>query len=234
MRDFAGYHLFETLHGAVAEAEGNEDVAKRLRAKMKLRLISMSDEELWELAKLTSSPRERPIELAYKDHKRAIEECRATASEWINNLQVEQHLIRKERMPDRILVIEGESFLSEKLASTLTEAGFSVARVPDYPKALLKLGEFKPNMIIMDEALPSTDGIEACSQLQRTFCGPIVLLGRDSSGKAWVRAVEAGADFYLRKPFSNLVLVARVKAILRRYRLSALGSGSDSRSGNEW
>jgi hypothetical protein len=85
-RDFIKYHIVEALCGAVAEAEGNEDIAKRLRAMTKLRLINMSEDELWELAKLVSCPPERPVELVYKGIKKDIEEHRATIDEWINDL----------------------------------------------------------------------------------------------------------------------------------------------------
>jgi len=127
-------------------------------------------------------------------------------------------------MTDRILIIEGELFSREVIAPALTEAGFLVASALDYPEAIPRLDEFKPDLVIVDEALPSGDGTEVCSQLHSAFGIPVILLGRDSSGKAWKKAVEAGTDFYLRKPFSNQILVARVRAILRRYKLSASGS----------
>ena len=121
-------------------------------------------------------------------------------------------------MTDRILIIEGEFSLGKELTSALTQASFIVADVPDYLEALLELDEFKPDIVIVDEVLPGGNGIEACSLLRNTFSIPVILLGEDSSDKAWMRAVEAGADLYLKKPFSYLELVARVKAILRRYK----------------
>jgi len=121
-------------------------------------------------------------------------------------------------MPDKILIIVGEPSVSEGLASALAGAGFSVASVPDYPEALLKFDELKPDLVILDEVLPGRDGIEACSELYEIFGVPVILLGKGPNAEMWKRAVDAGADFYLRKPFSNLVLVARVKAILRRYK----------------
>ena len=85
-QSFAEHHLEEALRGAVAEADGDEDLSRRLRAEARLRLIGMSDEELWELAKLTASPK-KPAELVYEESKRWIEEHKATISEWINDLQ---------------------------------------------------------------------------------------------------------------------------------------------------
>jgi len=210
-RDLIRHHIVVALYAGQAEADGNEELSRCLHAETKFRLINMSDEELWELAKLTASPPERPVELIYEGLKQAIEEHRATAGEWTNDLT------RKERLPDRILIIDDEPSLSKELVSALTRAGFSVAHVPNYLEALLKLDEFKPDIIIMDEVLPSRDGIGACAQLRSNFGIPIILLGKDSTGKQWAKAVEAGADFYLKKPFGYRELVARVKAILRRY-----------------
>ncbi len=121
-------------------------------------------------------------------------------------------------MIDSILIIESEPTLRGELASALREAGFATASVPDYPEELLKLDEFKPDMIIMDEILPGGDGMEVCYQLRSTFGIPVVLLGEDSSDEMWERVMEAEVDLYLIKPFSYRELVARVKAILRRYK----------------
>ena len=87
-QDFVKYHLREAVRGAAAEVDGDEDLSRRLRAEARLRLVGMSDEQLWELAKQTSCPPEMPVELAYKRHKQAIEELKATASEWMNDLKI--------------------------------------------------------------------------------------------------------------------------------------------------
>lgn len=129
-----------------------------------------------------------------------------------------------------ILIIEGEPTLRRELASILSRASFAVADVPDYSEALLKLDEFKPNMVIMDKESAGIEGWTACSELRQAHDVAIILMGKDSSGEAWMRAVEAGADFYLKKPFSYLVLVARVKAILRRYGRSARGNSRENRN----
>jgi len=119
---------------------------------------------------------------------------------------------------DSILIIEGEPTLRRELTSALSQASFVVADVPDYFEALLKLDEFKPNMVIMDKESVGIEGWTACSQLRQAHDVAIILMGKDSGGEVWTRAVEAGADFYLKKPFSYRELPARVKAILRRYR----------------
>jgi two-component system OmpR family response regulator/two-component system alkaline phosphatase synthesis response regulator PhoP len=121
-------------------------------------------------------------------------------------------------MTGSILIIAGEPISRRQITSALTEAGFGVVDVPDYPEAIPKLDEFKPDMVIMDAVFLGKDEAEACYQLHSTFGIPVVLLGEDSSDEAWGRVMEADADLYLVKPFSYLELVARVKAILRRIR----------------
>jgi len=217
-RGFIEYHLREALRAGIAQMGSNECLSKRLQAEVKLRLIGMSDEELWELARLTADPFKRPVDQAYKEYKQRVEELRVTAGDWMSDLQIEQDPTDKERMPDKILIIVDEPSLNEELASVLVGASFSVASVPDYPEALLRLDEFKPDLIILNEVLSGRDGIEACAELYETFGVPVVLLGKDTSAEIWKRAVDAGADLYLKRPFSHLVLVARVKAVLRRYK----------------
>ncbi len=118
-------------------------------------------------------------------------------------------------MADRILVITDEPISRHKIISVLAEAGFTVGYVPDYREAL-KL-EIKPDIAIMDAILPERE-VEACHQLHSTLGIPVVLLGEDSSDEAWERVMEADVDLYLVRPFSHLELVARVRAILRRYK----------------
>lgn len=96
---YVEHHMVEALPGALAEADGDENLSRRLRAETKLQLICMSDEELWEFAKLTSSPPERPVKLACKGIKQAIVEIRATGSEWVNQL-VERPMAGKEGRDD--------------------------------------------------------------------------------------------------------------------------------------
>jgi len=128
-----------------------------------------------------------------------------------------ERMLHTERLRDRILVVGSKSLLGEELAPALAEAGFSVAHVPSYLDALLSLEVFKPDMIILGHT--SEDSLEVCHQLHTSFRLPVILIGEDSSKDIWRKAlIEAKAEFYVRKPFSTEVLIARMKAILRRYR----------------
>jgi hypothetical protein len=83
---FAIYHMCEALSAALAEADGKEVLSRRLHAEVRLRLMSLSDAELWELAKMTAYPPEMPVELVYENHKREINELRTTAAKWVQGL----------------------------------------------------------------------------------------------------------------------------------------------------
>jgi len=121
-------------------------------------------------------------------------------------------------MPDSILIIENDPTLREELASAFSEAGFLITVMPDYSAALPKLNQFKADLVIVDAVLPSMDGREACQQIRSTLGIPVVLLGEDYSDEAWEKALQADAILYQAKPFSYRILVARVKATLRRYK----------------
>ncbi len=115
------------------------------------------------------------------------------------------------------MVIESEPSLMKKLAMALDDDVFVVAEVSDYFEALWRMSEFKPDLVILDEKLPTMDGWEACRYISQTYGIPLIILGQETDSEVWAKAVAMGADFYLRMPCSPLVLAARIKAILRRY-----------------
>jgi len=125
-------------------------------------------------------------------------------------------MIGNEDMTDSILTIENDAIVREGLASVLAKAGFAISTVPDYSAALLKLNQLKADLVIVDAVLLSMDGIEACQQIRSNLDIPVVLLGEDGRNEAWRRVMECSDVHYQIKPFSYRILVARVKAILRR------------------
>jgi DNA-binding response OmpR family regulator len=128
-------------------------------------------------------------------------------------------------MPTRILVIEKDEFLRERLVSVFAQADFTTADASGYQEAQSIMANFSPDVIIMDTVLVDKDGFEACSELHSSLGVPIILVGQEGGRQAWRKAVDFGADFYLVRPFDcDEVLIARVTAILRRYR-----KGSNSR-----
>ena len=83
---YAEYHLYEALLGNIAEAEGNVYLARRISAETKLRLIHMSDEELWRLAAITSYPSGQSIVETYLRYRRGIEELKVTSNDWMKDV----------------------------------------------------------------------------------------------------------------------------------------------------
>ncbi|MFH0768360.1 MAG: hypothetical protein V1932_02175 [Chloroflexota bacterium] len=79
------YHLLQALAASMAELNGDEAQSRRLHAEVKLGLINMSNEERWELARVTKPP-EQTIEASYKKFKEMVEEHKTTASEWMKDL----------------------------------------------------------------------------------------------------------------------------------------------------
>jgi len=82
-------HLLQALAASIAEIEGDEAQSRRLRAEVKFRLINLSDEQLRELVRVTTPPNQT-FESSYRKFKRAIEEYKATAREWIKDLPPER------------------------------------------------------------------------------------------------------------------------------------------------
>ena len=123
-------------------------------------------------------------------------------------------------MKYNILVIEESSrTFRSKIVTVLTREGFDVITAVSCQEVVPMLDELKPQLIILGEGLP-TDSFEACYQLRQAINIPIMMVGAIPNDRDWDRAVDAGADFYLVKPFGYLELVARVKALLRRYEWS--------------
>ena len=130
----------------------------------------------------------------------------------------------KGNMADNVLIIESKPALRSKLASALAEDAFEVVSVPDYFDALAELRKFQPDLAIVGADLPLLDGWKACYHLRQTFGIPVILMSSNNDTGARVTALRAEADFYMRMPFSYRELIARIKAILRRYRAAEMNT----------
>lgn len=119
---------------------------------------------------------------------------------------------------DVLLIDEDNSAVGNRIVSALTGEGFEVTTAASSEEALSKPDEPKPELIILGDGLP--DSFKACSQLRQVVDVPILMLGAGPRKTVWTRVVEVQADFYLVKPFGCLELIARVKALLRRYQQS--------------
>ena len=127
-----------------------------------------------------------------------------------------------------VLVIEDEENLLKAIKYNLEKDGYKVQSAMDGEQGLELARQMEPSMIILDIMLPKMDGIEVCRILRRESNVPILMLTAKSEEIDRVVGLELGADDYVTKPFSMRELMARTKAILRRYSLSANGKATES------
>ena len=119
----------------------------------------------------------------------------------------------------RVLVVEDERTLADALAEGLREDGFAVETAADGLQAfdLALPGRF--DLIVLDLMLPGLSGLDVCARLRRDgVTTPVLVLTARSGDADQIRALGVGADDFLPKPFSYRVLLARVRALLRRAR----------------
>lgn len=119
----------------------------------------------------------------------------------------------------RILVVDDDPHIRELVGHFLRLEGFVVVEAVDGLDAMNILGEAKPDLIILDIMMPGMDGWELCRQLREQTELPLLMLTAKGEPSQIVKGFELGTDDYLVKPFDPLVLVARVKALLKRYRI---------------
>ena len=119
----------------------------------------------------------------------------------------------------KILVVDDEKDIIELVRYNLEKEGFKVISAMDGEKALEIVSREEPEIIILDLMLPGIDGLDVCRELKRndpTSSIPIIMLTAKGEESDIVIGLGLGADDYITKPFSPRVLVARVKAVLRR------------------
>lgn len=137
----------------------------------------------------------------------------------------------------KILVIDDDAALRKLIVRYLTENGMSVIHTDDGSEGLLLARDSKPDLILVDGLMPGMDGVTFCRVLRKepfsAGIGLILMTGQMTEEKDMVRGLETGADDYLLKPFGLPVLLARVRAVLRRYSASADSSEKLSRHGLE-
>lgn len=117
----------------------------------------------------------------------------------------------------RILIVDDDYNIAELISLYLTKECFETKIVEDGEEALRVFPEFQPNLILLDLMLPGIDGYQVCRELRSTSQVPIIMLSAKGEIFDKVLGLELGADDYMIKPFDSKELVARVKAVLRRY-----------------
>ena len=120
----------------------------------------------------------------------------------------------------RILIVDDDANIAELISLYLMKECYETMIVGDGEEALKRFPEFKPNLVLLDLMLPGMDGYQVCRELRSSSQVPIIMLSAKGEIFDKVLGLELGADDYMIKPFDSKELVARVKAVLRRYQAS--------------
>lgn len=118
----------------------------------------------------------------------------------------------------KILIVDDDNNIAELIALYLTKECFETMIVNDGESALTAVQSFQPNLILLDLMLPGIDGYQVCREVRTASTIPIIMLSAKGEIFDKVLGLELGADDYMEKPFDSKELVARVKAVLRRYK----------------
>jgi DNA-binding response OmpR family regulator len=124
---------------------------------------------------------------------------------------------RKIMAQKTILVVDDEKNIVELAKLYLEKEGYRVEDARDGAEALAKIKSLQPALIVLDLMLPEIDGWEVCRRVRRESDIPIIMLTARGDDVDKIVGLELGADDYLTKPFNPRELVARVRAVLRRY-----------------
>jgi DNA-binding response OmpR family regulator len=118
----------------------------------------------------------------------------------------------------KIMIVDDDNNIAELISLYLTKECFETLIVNDGESAMENLNEFSPNLILLDLMLPGMDGYQVCREVRAQNAIPIIMLSAKGEVFDKVLGLELGADDYMEKPFDSKELVARVKAVLRRYK----------------
>ena len=117
----------------------------------------------------------------------------------------------------KILIVDDDENIAELISFYLTKECFDTMIVHDGEKALIAYDTYHPSLILLDLMLPGIDGYQVCREIRAKSNVPIIMLSAKGEVFDKVLGLELGADDYMMKPFDSKELVARVKAVLRRY-----------------
>lgn len=120
----------------------------------------------------------------------------------------------------KILIVDDDENIAELISLYLTKECYETRIASDGEEALTAYEEYKPNLILLDIMLPGIDGYQVCRQIRAKDNVPIIMLSAKGETFDKVLGLEMGADDYIMKPFESMEMVARVKAVLRRYQVT--------------
>src|SRR5436853_5868455 len=119
----------------------------------------------------------------------------------------------------KVLVVDDGDHILELARLYLSREGYKIETVTDGAGAVVRFGQVKPDLVVLDIMLPNVDGLTICREIRKQSQVPIIMLTARDEVTDKVVGLELGADDYLTKPFHPQELVARAKALVRRARL---------------
>lgn len=117
----------------------------------------------------------------------------------------------------KVLVVDDDIHIAELISLYLNKEGFETKEVYSGRKAVEEFALFSPHIVLLDIMLPEMDGYQVCREIRRVSSVPVIMLTAKGDVFDKVLGLELGADDYIVKPFDSKELIARIKAVLRRY-----------------
>ncbi|MEU0147605.1 two-component system response regulator CseB [Streptomyces sp. NPDC006288] len=130
-----------------------------------------------------------------------------------------------------VLFVEDDDVIREATQLALERVGFAVTAVPDGLLGLEAFRADRPDIALLDVMVPGLDGVSLCRRIRDESTVPVIMLSARADAIDVVLGLEAGADDYVTKPFDGAVLVARIRAVLRRFGHAAGAGGATAGEG---
>ena len=130
-----------------------------------------------------------------------------------------------------VLFVEDDDVIREATQLALERVGFAVTAMPDGLSGLEAFRADQPDIALLDVMVPGLDGVSLCRRIRDESTVPVIMLSARADSIDVVLGLEAGADDYVTKPFDGAVLVARIRAVLRRF--GHAGRSAGERDGSE-
>lgn len=134
--------------------------------------------------------------------------------------------------PLRILVVDDEPAMVGAVAALVGSDGHRVIAAYDGPEALNRFDGERPDLVLLDLAMPQMDGLAVARALRARAATPIIVVSGEGDERTKVQALDEGADDYVTKPFGKQELLARIRAVWRRHRADAVASDAAAGDGS--
>lgn len=120
----------------------------------------------------------------------------------------------------KILIVDDDENIAELISLYLNKECFDTKMVYNGEEALTAFDSYQPNLVLLDLMLPGIDGYQVCREIRSKSTTPIIMLSAKGEVFDKVLGLELGADDYIMKPFDSKEMVARIRAVLRRYQVA--------------